>query len=233
MVNILNRLLKKNYPNIKVEGVMSHLASSEGKNDKLFLNQIKQFKLALEIFKKHHLKPKWVHIAATGAIVNPETRPIILKVSNMVRTGLSLYGFSSSTLDKNLRPTLKLTTHLGQIKTLKKGETSGYEGTFIAKKDLTIGILPIGYNDGVDRRLSNKGVVTISRVICPIIGRISMNITTIDTSKVKSPYIGMEVLVYSDNPRDRNSIESVAKICKTIPYDVLVHLDTSTKRIVL
>lgn len=223
----------KTFPDIKVEGLMSHLASSEGKNDQLFLSQIKQFKKVIQIVKKYRFYPKWVHIAATGSVVNPQTRSIVSKVSNMARAGLALYGFSSSTDDKNLKPALKLITHIAQIKEIKKGEKVGYDGTYQAKKDILVGILPIGYYDGVDRRLSNKGVVTIDGIICPIIGRVSMNITTVDLTKVGSAQVGQSVVVYSNSPADPNCIENVAKFCKTIPYDILIGLAASTKRVVV
>ncbi len=226
--NFLREL--KQFPNIKVEGIMSHLASANGKADPIFQNQIKNFKRALNIFKKFKIKPKWIHIAASGGLVNKETNKIISQISNLSRTGISLYGLSN---DKNLKPALKLITHLGQIKQLKKGETTGYDGTYKAKKDLTIGILPIGYNDGVDRRLSNKGVVTIDGISCPIIGRVSMNITTIDISLIKNPTTGKEILVYSNNPTDPNSIINCAKICNTITYVLLVDLESSIKRIII
>lgn len=218
--------------NIKVEGIMSHLASSKSREDKLFVTQINEFKKALRIVKKYRINPKWVHIGATGSIINSQTRPIILEISNMVRAGLSLYGFSSSTPDQNLKPTLKLISHISQIKILKKGESIGYDGTYKAKKDTIIGALPVGYYDGVDRGLSNKGFVKINSNFCPIIGRVSMNITTINLSHTNAK-VGDEVIVYSDNPKDKNSIENTAKICKKIPYEILVNLVESTRRIVI
>ena len=219
--------------NVKVEGLMSHLASNEGKGDKLFLSQISVYKKALKIFKKYKINPKWIHIAATGGIINPQTRQIISKLSNMTRSGLALYGFSSSTKDQNLKPALKLITHLTQIKKVKKGNFIGYDGTFTTKQDTIVGILPIGYYDGVDRNLSNKGLVNIDGHDCSIIGRVSMNITIIDLSRIKNPKIGDEVVIYSNNPKDKNSIENAAKICKKIPYEILVNLAESTRRVIL
>lgn len=217
---------------VKVEGIMSHLASSESRKDKLFVTQISEFKKALIIAKKYRINPKWVHIGATGSIINPQTRPAISGISNMVRAGLSLYGFSSSTPDQNLKPTLKLISHISQIKILKKGESIGYDGTYKAKKDTIIGVLPIGYYDGVDRGLSNKSFVKINSNFCPIIGRVSMNITTIDINHTNAK-VGDEIMVYSDNPKDKNSIENTAKICKKIPYEILVNLADSTRRVVV
>lgn len=220
----------KQLKNIKVEGLMSHLSSSKSSKDLLFLNQVKNFKKALGTLNKHKVKPKWIHLAASGALINPETRKIISEISNLSRAGISLYGLEN---DPNLKPCLKFITHLAQIKLLKKGEKTGYEGTFTAKKDMQVGVLPLGYSDGVDRRLSNKGVVTIEGIKCPMIGRVSMNLTTIDISGVENPYIGQEVFVYSNNRSDKNSIENAARLCKTIPYDILIGLAASTKRVIL
>ncbi len=223
----------KKLSNIKIEGLMSHLASSESNKDPLFLNQIKQFKKAKEIFKKMEINPKWFHISATGSIVNPQTRPIIAGVSNLARAGLALYGYSSSTPDKNLKPALTLTTKIAQIKKVSKGERLGYDGTYTAKKDMLIGVLPIGYYDGVDRRLSNKGVCLVDNIECSIPGKVSMNLNIIDLSNVPNPRTGQEVIVYSANPKDKNSLGNAAKICKTIPYDLLVNLAETTRRIII
>lgn len=223
----------KKLPNIKIEGLMSHLASSESKSDPIFAGQIKEFKKAKEICKRLKVNPKWFHISATGGIVNPKTRPIIASVSNLVRAGLALYGFSSSTFDPKLKPTLTLKTKITQIKGVKKGEKIGYDGTYKASKDLTVGVLPLGYYDGIDRRLSNRGCVLVDNIPCKILGRVSMNINSIDLSKISSPTIGQEVIVFSSNPQDPNSIENIAKICKTIPYDILISLATSTKRVLV
>ncbi|MDP3888516.1 MAG: alanine racemase [bacterium] len=227
----LNKI--KQLPNLKIEGLMSHLASSEGNKDLSFIAQIKQFKKAKEIFKKHKINPRWFHIAATGSIINPETRPIIASISNLARAGLALYGFSSTTFDKNLKPALTLKTKIIQIKKVLKGEKLGYDGTYTAKTNLTIGVLPIGYYDGVDRRLSNKGIFLINNIPCPILGRVSMNVNIIDLKLVPNPKVEQEVVVYSSNPKDKNSIANSAKICKTIPYDLLVNLAESTKRIIV
>ena len=229
--NFLNNILK--LPNVKIEGLMSHLASSKSRTDPLFLAQIKQFKKAKVIFKKMKVHPKWFHIGATGSLVNPETRPIIAGVSNLARAGLALYGFSSSTFDENLKPALSLTSKIVQIKKVSKGEKLGYEGTFTAKKDTLVGVLPIGYYDGVDRRLSNKGIFLVDNIECPVLGRVCMNINIINLKLVPNPKVGQEVIVYSGNPEDKNSIGNCAKRCKTIPYDLLVNLAETTRRIVV
>ena len=116
---------------------------------------------------------------------------------------------------------------------LKKGEKVGYSGTFTAPGDMTIAVLPLGYNDGMDRRLSNRGVVTVNGVECPIIGLISMNITTIDATAALRIVIGQEVVVFSDNPDDPNSVVNASKAGGILPHEMLIHIAESTKRVLV
>ncbi len=219
-------------PNIQIEGLISHFASAHSLKDPLFQKQLTGFKQALAICKKHNLPLKWKHLSATEALLNPETRKEIAKVTNLARAGKAIYGYALNTDDAHLKPVLKLKTHIAQIKQLQKGDTVGYDGTFTAKKATTIAVLPIGYNDGVDRRLSNKGTMQVNGKDCPIIGRVSMNISTIDISQVEDAFIGQEVVVISDQKTDCNSLQNFSIICDTIAHELLVHLEGSTKRII-
>ena len=219
-------------PDLNIVGVMSHFASAKGAKDPLFQNQMKNFEKALQIIRSHTIHPQWIHIGASEAVLHPDTLQQVAKVSNLVRTGKALYGYAMTIDDKNLQPILQLKTHIAQIKKVKKGEKIGYDGTFTTKKETTLAILPIGYNDGVDRGLSNTGSVTINEISCPVIGRVSMNITTVDVTEVENPLINQEVIVISYNPHDPNSILQIAANCDTIPHEVLVHLAPSTRRII-
>ncbi|MCL5783906.1 MAG: alanine racemase [Patescibacteria group bacterium] len=223
----------KKFPNLKVKGVMSHLASSESSTDSLYKLQVQNFKKALEIIKKSGFNPEWNHLSASGGLLNSQIRAELAKISNMARAGLALYGISPNAQDSKLKPVLKLITHIAQIKKLKMGDRIGYDGTYKAEKEILIGVLPIGYYDGVDRRLSNKGVVLVDNVKCRVIGKVSMNITTIDLSSLKNPKINQEVIIYSKNPKGENSIQNATQICQTIPYDLLVRLASSTKRVII
>jgi alanine racemase len=98
---------------------------------------------------------------------------------------------------------------------------------------MKIAILPIGYYDGVDRRLSNKGFVSINNVATSIVGKVSMNLTIIDVSNIPNVKNGQEVILYSDISSAKNSVGSAAKLCGTIPYDLLVHITSSTKRLLM
>lgn len=209
--------------NIRIIGLFSHLANPQNYDGMLNQKQLKQFKEAVAILEKHNIYPRWKHLAASGGLMRSKEMQLST-ISNLARIGLALYGIDPIKSNFHLKPILKLTTQIVQIKTLKAGDRVGYLGTFTARRKQIIGILPIGYNDGIDRRLSNFGEVKIGEKYCRIIGKVSMNITTIDLSPIKKPYVGQKVIVYSSNVNDRNSIENVARICKTIPYEILIHL---------
>lgn len=215
---LLNRLIQLN-----VVGLMSHLASSDDPNNPVTKLQLKNFKKAKQLCLDKGLNIKWFHLGGSMAVINN-----LADECNLIRAGKALYG--AGQFPKEIKPALKLTTKIAQINEVKKGEKVGYSGTYTAPKNMRIGILPIGYNDGVDRRLSNKGLVMINKSECPIIGLISMNITTIDLSGVKKPFLGQKVTIFSDNAKDKNSVQASAKICQTIPHDILVHLNLSTRR---
>lgn len=218
--------------NLKVTGLMSHLSQCLGKSDPLFLTQIDNFKKAKKVVTEEGFKPIWFHISASDPLMNVDTQKVIFEVSNLARVGKALYGIAPKQ-KSYFKPVLQLKTQIVQIKILKKGETIGYGSTYKALADTKVAVLPIGYNDGVDRRLSNKGVVLVNGTSCPIIGRVSMNITSIDVSRVADPFIGQEVLIYSSNPSDPNSIEKVARLCDTIAHEILIRESPTTRRIVV
>src|SRR3989338_5510737 len=195
---------------LKIAGLMSHLATI---NDPLFSMQLRNFQNAKEIVEKFGFKPPMIHLGASEAILNSNIRDKISKVSNIVRVGKALYGYSLTISDSPLKPVLTLKTKIAQIKKLKKGDSVGY--------------------DGIDRRLSNKGSVTVNGVSCKIRGRVSMNVTVVDISKVDQPSVGQEVIVYANNPKCQNSILNTAILCDTIPHEILVHLAESTTRVIV
>ena len=220
------------FKNLRVTGLCSHFADADNNESQQFTHtQVEQFKKAHAIVTQYGYYPVYRHISASAgafAVNDP--------IFNMIRGGLAHYGISpfNTAAKKNsfitLAPALQFSSTLVQIKKIKKGEIIGYNCTFTAKKDMTIGLLPAGYYEGVDRRLSNRGTVTIQGVACPIVGRVSMNMTTVDISNVPSPRIGEDVIIFSREHSDINSLSNAAVQSETIPYDLLVHLAHTTKR---
>jgi alanine racemase len=220
----------KKLKNIEVEGLMTHLADLPNPDSEATKFQIENFKKAKKMVLEAGFKPKWFHLGGIYALVKD------FEDCNMTRVGKAVYGIDdadSKPFNLGIKPALRLTTTIVQIKQVKKGEKVGYSGTYAAPKDITLGILPLGYNDGVDRRLSGKGVVMVGEAKCPIIGLISMNITAIDISAVKEPFLGMQAVIFSDNPQDPNSVVNSSKAGGILPHEMLIHIAESTKRVVV
>lgn len=238
----LEKLKKLN--NIEIEGLMSHLADPANPKSVLTKLQLKNFQRAIRIYQQFSLTTPgwkadiWFHLGGSYGLLNGLTEGC-----NLMRVGRALYGISDQGEGPRvkgkdlpgsfLKPVLRHTSTIVQIKKIKKGDKVGYNGSFVAGKDMTIGILPLGYNDGVDRRLSNTGVVTVDGIVCPIIGLISMNITTIDLSGINKPFIGQEVVVFSDNTKDPSSVVNASKKGEILPHEMLIHIAESTKRVVV
>jgi alanine racemase len=214
--------------NLEIEGIMSHFAEDENPKNASTKEQLQTFQRATSILKQSGVNPKWVHIANSSTILSDKFNKT--ELGNMARTGIALYGIDVQGIDKNLKPLLTLKTSISQIKNLQKEEKAGYNFTFTAKENMKIAILPIGFYDGVDPRLSNTGFTLINGNYCPILGRVSMNITIIDVSKITNAKIGQEVIVYSNNPDAKNSIQNAAKLCNKIPHAFLTNFAVSTKR---
>jgi alanine racemase len=210
-------LLKKN-----IVGIMTHLSKPD--DVEITQKQIDTYTLFIKALEAIDIHTEFRHICASGGSIN---RKQYKKLSDTnARTGISYYGYGHP----ELLPAIRCTTSLIQIKHLKTGESAGYDGTFVAKEDMLIGILPMGYNDGLDRRFSNKGNLMIRKTLCPILGRVSMNITIIDISKVPKPVIGESVVFISENTDSPISLEKQAHTIDTIPYDLLVHLNKEMYR---
>ena len=150
-----------------------------------------------------------------------------------MRLCIGLYGINVSLEKLDLRAALEMRTRITSIHTLRAGESVGYNAAFKAPRDMRIATIPAGYAEGVDRRLSSKGSIVVRGASCPVVGRVSMNITSIDASNVADVHIGDEAVVISSNAADANSVEHIAKLCDTIAYEILVHIPAHLRRVVV
>lgn len=219
-------IIRKN-KDIVLEGICSHLSDAENNNSDYTDKQIQIWnrinKKILNEFpniKYRHLSNTWGHIHDNKID------------SNMNRLGIGLYGLTYIP-GLNLKPILNLKTIITSIKKINAGEMIGYNGAFIANKDMTIATIPVGYYEGIDRRLSNIGFVKIKDHAVRIIGKVCMNISIIDITELKDIKIDDEVIVISNNQDDKNSIEKIAEMCNTITYEIAVHIPEHLKRIVV
>ena len=215
--------------NLLVEGVCSHFADADGQDSGFTNMQIECWNKVVPVWKAAFPTLKWWHIGATAGAAYTKNID-----ANLVRLGTGLYGFprhASQTF--LLTPALSLWSTLTGSKILRQGERVGYNGTFAAPHDMQVATVALGYYEGVDRRLSNKGCMQVDGVVCPIVGRVSMNITTIDISLCPNVALGARVLVFSANPADANSLQSLAAMCDTTPLELLVGIPQHLRRVVV
>jgi len=217
-------LVKAN-KHIVLEGVCSHFADADSEDENFSKKQIEIWQKAVGFFKENFLSIKYFHIANSAGVKYGADLQ-----ANVVRLGIGLYGFDQSGEVAGLKPTLGLKTIVSGVKTISNGDFVGYNNTFQAKNEMKIATLPVGYFEGVDRRLSGKGYVKIKNQFCPILGRVSMNIISVDASSVSGTRVGDEAVVISPEVKDKNSVENIAKECGTIPYDILVHIPGHLRR---
>ncbi len=219
-----------------LEGVYSHLADADTPDSADTARQIELWNDVVRHVKATVPGVRYFHLSATAGSAHAAKID-----ANVMRLGIGLYGFDpapagaregAGTGSLGLLPALSMKTRLTSLRTIAAGEKIGYHGTFTAPREMIVATVPAGYAEGVDRRLSNAGVFTVRGRACPIVGRVSMNITSIDVSDVPEPRIGDEVVVVSDDPSAPNSIAWMAKTCGTIPYELLVHIPASLRRTV-
>ena len=226
-VNEALGLIKAN-PRIKLQGIYTHLADADTPESAHASKQIGVWNEIVQRFRESFANLAYYHCAASagGHLSNNID-------ANVLRLGIGLYGMNVSPSPLQLQPALEMITRITSTRTLKKGEAVGYNATFTAPRDMAIASIPVGYYEGVDRRLSNKGAVMIRNTPCPIVGRVSMNITSVDVSHLPDVKLDEPVVVISRRASDPNSVENIARACETIPYEILVHIPAHLRRVVV
>ena len=211
-------------PEVYIKSIYSHLADADNLHDSTFSEfQINSFEKITTFFKRI-LPYKFItHLTNTEGTIN-----FPLAHFDMVRIGIGIYGYSSNEIiSGKLIPTMNWKSIISQIKSVKKGQTIGYGKSYVAKKDMKIAIVPVGYADGLKRNLSNRvGHLYVQSIACPIVGNICMDMTMIDITGI-SVEEGMEVEIIGEH----QSIMVVAKAAKTIPYEILTSIPLRVHRI--
>jgi alanine racemase len=223
--------------NLDIEGVYTHFANIEDTLDPAFAQfQIAEFGRALAIVKEAGANPSWIHAAATsGALLYPETG------FNMIRVGIGAYGIWPSRETQlaarergrqiSLNPALTWKTRIVQIQTVRPGEFVGYGLTYQASHEMRVAILPIGYYDGYDRKLSNCGRVLAGGRAVPVVGRVMMNMIAIDVTDVDVKPDD-EVVLIGRQGKSEIRVEELAEKIGTIPYEVVSRISPSIPRVV-
>ena len=219
----------KRAPHIALEGLYSHLADADTPGSPFTKLQIEAWNKAVRIVKDAIPGVRYFHLSNTAGSYHAEHIH-----ANAMRLGIGLYGFNTgANPNLDLLPALEMKTRITSVRTISRGEKVGYNGAFEAEEAMTVATIPVGYAEGIDRRLSNQGSVVVAGITCPMIGRINMNITSIDASKIPDPHIDDEVTVVSADQKALNSVARMAKLCDTIPYEMLIRFPAQLRRTVI
>jgi alanine racemase len=220
--------------NIRVDGLMTHLAAADDPAQEDFTKgQLERFEHAVKVFRERGFSPSYIHAAnSAGAFAYPQAR------ENIVRPGATLYGFSRDVLPPNiatprLRPVMALRSRVMLLKTVSQGEKLGYGCSFETTRESLIATIPIGYDDGYRRSLSNHGRVIVGGKIAPVVGRVSMDLTLIDVTDVPRVSLQDQVTLLGRDGELSITAEEVAELAGTISYEITCGISSRVPRIYL
>ncbi|MBL7141941.1 alanine racemase [Patescibacteria group bacterium] len=224
--------------NLNIRGIFTHYADSESKDQSYTNWQTKKFQRVIK-----DLNVPLAHAGCSASTINnPNT------FFNLVRIGISLYGLWPSLETKelvkrkkiniDLKPALAWKTRIIQVKQIPKATYIGYDRTYKTKKKTKLAVLPIGYWDGYNRQLSNPssvktggGEILIKGERCPVLGRVCMNLTMADVTKLTKIKAGDEVVLIGQQGEEEITAEEIAAKTKTINYEVVTRINPLIPRI--
>ncbi len=220
----------KKLPNIEIEGLFTHFANADNPNSDFTKIQLEKFEKILRELENMQIKIPLIHAAnSAGILFWPSSH------FNLVRLGVSLYGYSpnddGAKLPIELKPVLSLKTYISHIKKVAAGESISYGRKFITQKESTIITLPIGYGDGLRRSPQNWGEVILAGKKAPIVGVVCMDQTMVDASEINDLQVGDEVVLIGRQGGEQISGLEIAKRCGTIVYEVLTGLMPRVTRV--
>ena len=205
-------------PGIELEGILSHFADAD-ESDKSFCEyQIANFVKTVERASSKGFSVPFCHISNSAGVIDlPQAH------FHVVRPGIMLYGSPPSgepSPGVDLRPVMTFKSRIIQLKEVEAGQPIGYGRTFHTRRKSRIATIPVGYDDGYFRALSNKGQVLIEGRRAPAVGRVSMNMITADVTEIPEAKEDGEVVLLGAQGSERITAEEIAKLCGTISYEV-------------
>lgn len=228
-------------PKLRLDGVMTHFASSEVAESPLTMLQRRRFEQALQQVADAGLRPKWVHAGNSstvdnsagtvhdcGSLVWLREAAARLGARAMVRTGLALYGYclpvegGEALVEPALRPVMTWKTRVIGVRDVEAGATVGYNAIFAAPRPMRLALLPVGYADGLRRELSGPDEVSGGWAMlrgrrAMIVGRVSMNLTVVDVTGIDGVNVGDEAVLLGDGM----TADDHARLAQTIAYEIV------------
>jgi alanine racemase len=224
-----------------LEGLSTHLASSEIMDAPSVAEQERNFDAARRMVRDAGFEPALVHMANTNAVISRRETWTGLKDKAMVRPGIALYGYylpfmragrevSGGTLRLPVKPILTWKTRILSLRDFGANRPLGYGATYVTKAPAHVAVLPVGYADGFNRQLSNRGRVIVREHYAPILGSISMDLTLVDVTGIPGVAIGDEVILLGTS--DGMSVDALehARLANSSPYEILCNISKRVPR---
>lgn len=216
---------------LRVVGVVSHLALADDLSSPVTATQRQLFREQLKQVAAAGFSPRWRHISNSAGLLGPE-----LEECNLVRQGISLYGgypgpgFAAS---MDLRPVMALRTVVAQLRSLPTGSGVSYGHRFVTQRPTRVAVLPIGYADGYNRLLTNRGRVIVRGHFAPVIGTVCMDWTLVDVTDLPEVAVGDTVTLLGQADGLQVSAEEWAEMLGTINYEVFCRIGARVPRVCL
>ena len=226
----------KSSPHLLLEGLSTHLASSEVLDAPSVNDQLQKFEQVRSLLRNEGFDPPLVHVANTGAVISKRE-----SWNTMVRPGIALYGYylpferagrevSGSKLRLGVKPVLTWKTRILSLRDVRPNQALGYGGTYVTKAPARIAVLPVGYADGLNRALSSRGRVIVREHYAPIVGRISMDLTLADVTGLPGASVGDEVVLLGALDGLSVDAREHADLANTNVYEILCAISKRVPR---
>jgi alanine racemase len=223
-------------PHLALEGLSTHLASSEVLDAPSVGEQLKCFEEVRLRLRKEGFDPPLLHAANTGAVISRRE-----SWYTMVRPGIALYGYylpferagrevSGAKLRLGVKPVLTWKTRILSLREVRANQALGYGGTYVTKAPARIAVLPVGYADGLNRQLSSRGRVIVREHYAPLVGRISMDLTLADVTGLPGIAVGDEVVLLGSCDGLNVDAREHASLANTNPYEILCGISKRVPR---
>jgi len=222
---------------LRLEGVMTHFHSPE--NEVATQEQEAALARAVGIIQTNGLRPEYLSAGSSAAALRSGAdglRGLVRQngMRRMLRTGIALYGYGPAADSvTELRPVLSWKTQVAGLREIEPGTSVGYDGTFTAQRRTRLALLPVGYADGLNRLLSNRGSVLVRGQRAPIAGRISMDHTVVDVTEIAGVERGDEVVLIGEQGKEKITADELAQLTGTISYEVLCAIAPRVPRVMV
>ncbi len=217
--------------NVTADGIFTHFATADEQDVKGTEEQIRRFEEMLALADEAGIKFDFIHVCNTAGIMRG-----ICPQYNMVRLGIGLYGYYPSEYIKqisnvNIKPVAEFVTNISAVNVIEAGEAVSYGATFRADKTMRIATLPVGYADGYNRLLSNRGKVIINGKTADVVGRVCMDQMMVDITDIPDAKEGTEAVLMGERQGICVDADSIADMCMTISYEVLTSVAQRVERV--